>query len=307
MAEVMGVPLLEHLLRHFRGFGFHNFCLLTGYKGDFVERYFGSGDSLGVSVEYSHESSPLGTGGAVRNAIAASASDRFLVVNGDTFFQCDPTLLVEFSTGPASIGLRYENDAGRYGRVEIDSEGRVLTFAEKSPDAGGGLINAGIYLLDRSTPIPSGVVSLEDQVFPEMLRRETLSGLPLSGRFVDIGLPESYERAQQDLASWVAQGAEPAVVATLGPWRELRREPRERWLRKLRRWKKRKLQVIVCSEYQDRPCVLEPIADRWSVGHTIEEAVWRSAGTVGFDTRTSVWVSSDPGARSPIAGLRSSA
>jgi NDP-sugar pyrophosphorylase family protein len=88
-------------------------------------------------------------------------------------------------------------DAARYGTVRVGAGGRVNGFLEKTGANAPGLVNAGIYLFDRSMLdcIPDGPVSLEKDVFPHILDRGVFA-YEQSGMFIDIGTPEDYARAQ---------------------------------------------------------------------------------------------------------------
>lgn len=231
MALIGDKPFLEVLLRRLAVKGITDFVLGTGYLGEQIESYFGNGSQLGLRIAYSRETEPLGTGGAL--ALAAPLLDpEFFMLNGDTYADFDPvemrrlkdrTLRDEGTTDPKEsasspfiMGLRQVPESARYGAVRLAPDGRLLAFAEKS--AGGpGLINAGVYLLDRSLALalPQGKsLSLEKDVLPPFLpqaeagpapvsivrKAVTLWGLVLEGLFIDIGTPADFEAAQTLLA-----------------------------------------------------------------------------------------------------------
>src|SRR5437764_7627858 len=84
MVEVAGVPYLEHQLRILAGQGIRDIVLLTGYLGEQIEDHFGDGARLGLSLRYSREQTPLGTGGALLQARELLADD-FLIIYGDSY------------------------------------------------------------------------------------------------------------------------------------------------------------------------------------------------------------------------------
>ena len=206
MAEVAGKPFLEWLLISLYKKGIRKVILCTGYMGEKVEAYFGDGGKWNLQLRYSHETSPLGTGGAVRNALDFIQGDRFLVLNGDSYCQFDLDLMGEkhnSKSAMATMWLVKMDDCSRYGAVVLDDKGMVKSFAEKSSVSGSGLINAGIYLLERKLIeiiAKNCMVSLEKNVFPHIVG-QGLAGVVGDGVFVDIGTPESYASAEEILKS----------------------------------------------------------------------------------------------------------
>jgi NDP-sugar pyrophosphorylase family protein len=218
MAPVGGPPFLAYLLGQLRRHGLGEVWLLTGFGAASVEGYFGTGDGWDLTIGYSVEPEPLGTGGALRHVLPRLSGERFLVMNGDSFLGAPLDLLVRAherarAATPAtlaSLALARVDDARRFGSVERAPDGRVTGFREKTPPAGfaapasstvdpdakaaAALINAGVYVVERAlieSLAPRGPVSLERDVFPT-LTDGRLHGVELAGPFMDIGLPESY-------------------------------------------------------------------------------------------------------------------
>jgi NDP-sugar pyrophosphorylase family protein len=201
LAEVRGRPFLAFLLDQLRAAGVGRAVLCTGYRGEQVRAAFGDRHGS-LDLAYSQEPLPLGTGGALRRALPLLPSDPILVLNGDSF--CDADLEGFWNwhlsqRAAASLLLVRVPDTARYGRVQVQEDGRVLRFEEKADAGGPGWINAGIYLLRRSLvlEVPQGcTVSLERELFPAWIGRG-LCGHASAGRFLDIGTPESYALAEQ--------------------------------------------------------------------------------------------------------------
>lgn len=201
LAEVRDRPFLTYLLQQLARSGIKSVVVCTGYIGEQVKAAFG--DAFGsMRLLYSQETSQLGTAGALRLALPLIQSDSVLIMNGDSFCDAD---FGDFWAWRAAKGaeaallLTQVSDTRRYGRVQMDGDGRVLKFEEKGGKEGSGWINAGIYLLDRSLllNIPEGVdVSLEREMFPAWMDRG-LYGYGNKGRFLDIGTPESYALAEK--------------------------------------------------------------------------------------------------------------
>lgn len=205
LAEVLGRPFLAYLLDQVETAGIRQVVLCTGHLGEQVEAVFGK--SYGpMRLIYSQETEPLGTAGALRQALPLFDSDWALAMNGDSY--CDTNLgnfwqSHQSNGATGSILLVEMPDTDRYGRVNLSSGGRVESFDEKGMNRGPGLINAGIYLLNRLLlgSIPSGrAVSIEREMFPLWVG-SGIYGHQNKARFLDIGTPESYSIAERFFAS----------------------------------------------------------------------------------------------------------
>ena len=210
MAEVAGVPFVEVLLKILKAQGIKRITFCTGYMSEAIANYFGDGSQWEMNIQYSPESIPLGTAGAVRNALDKISSNPFLVMNGDSYCRVDIRSLLKFhqqKKAQASLWLVPGEDCRRYGSVAIDKQGVVQAFGEKMPEKVAGLINAGAYILERESvaTLPQGCpVSMETEFFPQLIGNG-LYGVVGESSLLDIGTPESYALAGQFLAaeSWV--------------------------------------------------------------------------------------------------------
>ena len=172
MAPIKNKPFLEYIITQLQKQGFERFLFLTGYKSEFIEKYF---KNLPNS-QFLKEEKALGTGGALLNAYEL-LEDEFFVINGDTFFDIDFSILENFSkTNHCTIALRYTNNITRYGFVEIDDSFKILSFTEKGnlpQNRIDGYINGGIYYINKSVlkefayKFSGQFISLETEIFPE--------------------------------------------------------------------------------------------------------------------------------------------
>lgn len=201
LALIHGQPFLSYLLRQIELAGLRNAVLCTGVGAAQIQETFG--ESFGeLRLAYSREETPLGTAGALRQALPQLASDWFLTFNGDSFVESQLHIFAQWheeKKARASILLAQRPDTSRFGRVERNEQDEITRFAEKAASAGAGWINAGVYLLPKTTiaTIPDGrAVSLEREIFPGLIGRG-LCGFPGGGRFLDIGTPESYAAAEE--------------------------------------------------------------------------------------------------------------
>lgn len=201
LATVKDRPFLARVLDFLDRFGVKHVVLCTGYMGQEVERVFGN-RYAGLSIDYSLESRPLGTGGALRHAFPLFKSDRILVLNGDSCCEVDLDAFDSAHTrrrARASLVLAWTEDTRRFGRVSLDSHSQVTAFHEKKAATGSGWINAGIYLFEGEliAQLPrDSILSLERDVFP-MWIPQGIFGFKASGGFFDIGTPESFALANQ--------------------------------------------------------------------------------------------------------------
>ncbi len=201
LAEVRMRGFLSFLLDQLADSGFSSVTLLTGYMGDQVRTTFGE-TYRNMNLGYCREEEPLDTAGAVRGALHLLDSDPVLVMNGDSYCEADLGAFLTWHCAmraEVSMLLTQMRDTTRFGQVRVDELGRVLAFEEKFSGSGQGWINAGIYLIGHPVleTIPSGrPISLEKQMFPEWVGRRFF-GYTNSGRFIDIGTPESYNAAQK--------------------------------------------------------------------------------------------------------------
>ncbi len=202
MAPVAGRPFLEYLVLQVKKWGGREITLCTGYKADIVRDHFANGDRWGIRIGYSEETVPLGTGGALRNAAYnMSDTESLVVMNGDSFLDVDMEQLLSHHgehRARATISLACVADTSRYGRVETNESGEIVSFHEKG-SGGKGTINGGVYVFDPAIikSIPLGTVSLETEVLPKIINKG-LFGMEVTGSFTDIGIPEDYLRLDKD-------------------------------------------------------------------------------------------------------------
>ena len=202
LAPVGKESFLHLLVRQLQSQCIQRLVMCTGYLADRIRDEFGDGRNWGVAIEYSNESSPRGTAGAVKLAqcYLSFASD-FVVLNGDSFLELDFHQLIDFHRkqgGVATIAVRRVENAMRYGTVRVDTNNRIIGFQEKTGMQGPGLVNGGVYVFSSSIleHIADGPSSLENDTFPRILRRGVYA-LEQHGMFIDIGTPEDYRRAQE--------------------------------------------------------------------------------------------------------------
>lgn len=203
LALVNGEPFLSLVMRNLRRNGVDEVILSIGHMGEMIRETYGD-NFEGARIIYSEESSPLGTGGALRKSTALTPDEPALALNGDTYLDIDHSAIMRAHLAGGSkitIALKEVADTKRFGKVDVEN-GRVISFREKGGH-GPGLINAGVYvispgLFDGFSRIPP--FSFETDFLPERLTALRPACFITQGAFIDIGAPEDYRRAQEFFA-----------------------------------------------------------------------------------------------------------
>ena len=205
MAPVAGRPFLEILLNQLRRSGCERVLLSVGYLHQQIQNHFGK-TWHGLRLDYVVEETPLGTGGAIRAALAQATEEAVLVLNGDTFLQADYAAMLAFHKAEGTsmtMAVTHQSDIARYGGVLIEGK-RIVGYQEKGR-SGPGWINAGAYVLERSLQWPENLperFSFETDFLVPEVGRLVPAACQVDGFFLDIGVPEDLDRAQTALAEF---------------------------------------------------------------------------------------------------------
>jgi D-glycero-alpha-D-manno-heptose 1-phosphate guanylyltransferase len=200
MAPVAGRPFLAWVLDGLAAAGLRRAVLAVGYRYEAIRDHFGT-SWRGLELAYSVEEAPLGTGGAMRLAVDQVTESPVFVLNGDTYVDLDYRAMLAAHIGEGAsltVAAAHVRDVSRYGALQIE-DGRICGFLEKGSQ-GPGYINAGVYLIaaDLLAGIPAGASHSfeQDLLVPGVATLRSLA-FPTDGLFIDIGVPEDYERAQE--------------------------------------------------------------------------------------------------------------
>ena len=190
MAPINDKPFLEFIFEYLKKQGIKEVILAVSYKYEVIQEYF-KDEFLSIKIKYSIEKEPLGTGGAIKEALKFIKNEAY-VLNGDTVFDIDLTKL-KLNGNRICLALKQMNDFDRYGTVNVNEQGFVISFEEKI-FKNQGLINGGIYLLDKD--IFKDFALQEKFSFEEFLQ-ENYEKLKAKAHifddyFIDIGVPEDY-------------------------------------------------------------------------------------------------------------------
>ena len=207
LARINGSPFLDLLIQDLRLQGLCRFVFCVSHQREQIVSHFQSRND--AEFLFSEEISPLGTGGAVRHALPLIRSNHFLLLNGDSYCKVNLNDFVTFHKNKKSkASLVVSESRGRNdgGNIDLIADGRINSFQEKtySSSEKRPLINAGIYLLSRDLPLAwqaKDPFSLEKDVFPDLVSAGHCFGFLVGTEVIDIGTPERYAKAQQQLSN----------------------------------------------------------------------------------------------------------
>lgn len=205
MAPVAGRPFLYYVVSYFQTQGIEKFILSLGYKHEVIEEYV-LREFRNTRIKFSIENEPLGTGGAIKLACDHVSEKTVLALNGDTLFKVDLNKLAPFHHmcgADCTLSLKPMKNFERYGVVGLHKDYSIESFQEKKYYS-EGLINGGVYALNvkkfQQEHLP-GKFSFEKDYLEALYQQRRMYGVIQDEYFIDIGIPEDYERAQRELIS----------------------------------------------------------------------------------------------------------
>jgi D-glycero-alpha-D-manno-heptose 1-phosphate guanylyltransferase len=207
MATVAGKPFLHFIVKQLIQQGIQRIIFSVGYKSEYIVDYF-SNSNFGIEMLFQKESEPLGTGGGIKYAMQVCESEAILVLNGDTYFEIDFSLLHAVylqKSAKAALALRYVDHASRYGQVKLEEDQAIVAFEEKNlNEVQAGCINGGTYILDKKYFIEQTETkfSIEKDFFEVQVNKGVLAGYVYKDYFIDIGIPEDYYKANEDFRTF---------------------------------------------------------------------------------------------------------
>ena len=203
MLPIAGLPVTEHQLMAAKRAGITTIVLATSYLSEVFTPYFGDGSKWGLDVRYAVEQTPLGTGGAIKNAASAlnlkpGSDEPIVIFNGDVLSSHDLSKQIQEHVAhqaDVTLHLTHVEDARAYGCVPVDENGRVTAFLEKMENPITNTINAGSYVFHPSvieTIAANTVVSVERDVFPALVAEgKKIYGYIEDAYWLDIGTPRA--------------------------------------------------------------------------------------------------------------------
>ena len=203
-----GRPLIEHTLLLLRKYGFIDVIVNLHYQGEKIMQALGDGSRWGMKIHYSEEPRILGTAGGIKNVESLLSEGPFLVINSDILVEIRLDRVIKLhqrEKAAATLVLREDPDVDVWGAVGLDAHNRIRQFLGK-PDWTGETLSkrmfAGIHVMDPRVLayIPGQGFSTIIDVYIEMIQKgERLVGQTVKGYWMDVGTPERYRQAQEDL------------------------------------------------------------------------------------------------------------
>ncbi|MGV3617764.1 MAG: sugar phosphate nucleotidyltransferase [Fimbriimonas sp.] len=208
MVPVCNQPIMEHIVTLLRQHGVKDVVATLYYLAEEIQGYFGDGSDFGVDMQYSIETTPLGTAGSVKKAEALLKDDTFLIVSGDALTDCDLTKALEFHRQKGSLAtliLYRVQSPLEFGVVITDDDGRIVRFLEKPSwsEVFSDTVNTGMYILEPEIfrfMEENRSYDWSSDIFPRLLAE----GLPMYGYvmeeyWTDVGSLGQYREAQEDM------------------------------------------------------------------------------------------------------------
>ncbi len=208
MAPINNEPFLNYVFDYLLHYKIEHVVLSTGYLADKISDYY-KNEYRGIKISYTKEETPLGTGGGIRLAMTKCYTSDVLVLNGDSFF--DVNITDHFNNhiskqADCSLALRKVFNASRYGTILLGIVNAIETFKEKDNIEQTGLINGGVYILNRklylSKTNEAVPFSIEKDFYESRINELHIFGFEYDGYFIDIGIPEDYNKAQIDFKNF---------------------------------------------------------------------------------------------------------
>ncbi len=200
LAPINQKAFLDIQIKWLEDQGITEIILATGHKSDQIEEHFAENPPKKAKIQFSKESTPLGTGGALINALDLIQSPTFFALNGDSFCETDLTTLQKThlkNHADITLTITPLKNTSRFGTITINNDSQITSFNEKTASSKEGYINAGIYCIShkwlsqfKNNPMP---LSLEKDIFETHLGKAM--AVISNSSFIDIGTPESLELA----------------------------------------------------------------------------------------------------------------
>ncbi len=202
MVDVAGRPFLEYIFDDLDQNKINRTIMSVGYKSEQIINYFGS-KWKGMDLVYIEEDEPLGTGGAIVNCLDNVISEQILILNGDTYYNVPISKMLDYhknNGAELTIALKPMQNFSRYGNVLLS--GNFISKIEEKVSVDNGLINCGRYIVNKALfsrfkfPVS---FSFEEEIFQNKLSKIRAVGFQSNNYFIDIGVHEDYERAQNEV------------------------------------------------------------------------------------------------------------
>jgi D-glycero-alpha-D-manno-heptose 1-phosphate guanylyltransferase len=202
MADINGQPFLHYIFVYLQQQKCTHVVLSLGYKHDTILEWLNR-NNFSFDLDFVVEETPLGTGGGIQLALKKCEKQNVVVLNGDTFFSINLDTILSFHIQQYStitLALKEMKKFARYGSVFVNDEHQITAFEEKKFKE-DGLINGGIYVVNREQFFMKKSpkkFSFEKDYLEHYVAEKSFFGKVFQDYFIDIGIPEDYQKAQTD-------------------------------------------------------------------------------------------------------------
>lgn len=209
-------PILEIVLAQLRAAGVRKVTMAVNHLADLIMAFFGDGRKFGLEIAYSMEDQPLGTVGPLR--LLRGLPERFLVMNGDVLTDLDYAALYRAhgdSGAPLTIATYQRDTRIDFGVLDVDGATRRITGFREKPTYHFD-VSMGVYVFSRDVldVVPADRPYGLDQLVLDLLARGTaVNAFPFGGYWLDIGRPDDFDRANQEIEGLLAGLARPTEGA----------------------------------------------------------------------------------------------
>lgn len=204
LIEVDGKPFLQHQIELLSYFGIRDIVLSTGYLGEKIKDYFQDGSQFGVRINYSQESEPLGTGGAIKLA-SSLIKENFFLWNGDDMPILNWKGLLKFVNENKERNIMTIHRGG-HGNIEIEERSnKVTAYFLKAGQAGLEWSHAGLVFLNKSIleNLPEGKFDFEETFFRELAKGRELLYFKADDITLSIGTPGRLRKIRKELPDYL--------------------------------------------------------------------------------------------------------
>ena len=208
MAPVADKPFLWYLLKYLTKYSVNRVILSVGYLREVIFEWVKEHKhEFPFEFDYAIEEEPLGTGGGIKLALSKANDSNVIILNGDTFFDVNLDALCQCHASNdknITLALKLMKNFKRYGTVSLDTMSKTIVSFNEKQYCVEGLINGGVYVINRNAPVFEGLpdkFSFETAVLEPQCAVHNLQGIIQDGYFIDIGIPEDYDKANRELSN----------------------------------------------------------------------------------------------------------
>ncbi len=208
LVEVCGAPFLDWQLREVLSQGYKRVLLLVGYLGQMIKSHYGQGEELGMQIDYSVESEPAGTGGALKLALP-KLDPVFFVLNGDSFQRLDmPDMARSFAKKSENVRAMvsaYDNSTPTPVINNLKIADDLVTDYRRNAgvENGYGFVDSGVYILNRAIVEDFTQTKFQlEQLWPDLIRKKSLASYRVTERFYDIGSAERLQEFERKISDY---------------------------------------------------------------------------------------------------------